>query len=1047
MSMATQEFDGKLYETDRGIETVPPGSTMSGGLKLEIATVGLAAATALELNSKRDRRRTPTPPALGNPDSIFFLKNKVFNLCVHSSTLTWKALYVLFLAILFRRGMGKKAIIAFTLLLLSLFLPFPASSEGEQASDSSQFHGDERHAGYIATVGPTSPLLAWKINQKCDGMIASGGRLLAVDKEGIHILNESSGVKLGGVTPWEFWTRYPVIGAGNIFFSYYLHSIGWGSYIVTKNLFSLEEKWSYGHQGLASESFQYIQLPYNCVLLTYSKGKLFEAFTYRDNGVVSAYTASSGTNLWKVQFNSYTISTIPTIADDLVVVGFLNALGIVALSSENGKVLWSFSTDSPVVSSPAYSMNFYFGSSNGVVYALSKDGKELWHTNLRSSIDTTPAVAFGRVYVGAGDSSLYALNASNGKLLWKYTTGGPIVASPIVSLNGIVYVGSTDGRIYALDAKNGELVWSDNTGASIEVTPVLDNGMLFVCSSDGTIRAYGRPSPSSNLPGWSLPSPPRNLTATAGPGYILLSWKPPVSSGAPQNRSYTVMYNVFRGTGPGQEKFLAQVNGTSYTDFSVEPGKTYYYVVVAVNPAGASEFSNEVSATVLSAAPPSAVSNLEARAVGDYVELSWSPPVNTGGLPITQYVVYRGLEASQLSVYQTLPGNVTSFQDRNVEPGKTYYYRVQAVNKQGKGDLSSVVTVVAPVRYPWVALPLAGILQIAIVIGLVIVVAAAVVRIGPVFIKALQKPLPREAYIGKTVDVKLGKPTLHVLERPVRIHGYECRARLGKSRISATLLCVDNVGENHVLKIPVEFYDWLVHREPIQRPTVLGRFGEEVRVLEKVAGLGHPCIVEFEKALEGYGDNPPTLVFEYCEGGSLRDMVEKNGRLDPATAVKIIVQIADALARIHELGYAHGDVKPENILFTKDRIPKLADFNSARAIASTGKSIVPFTYGFAAPEHMHTGRPSQKGDVWSLALVLYEAVTGKSLFSPDERYTEELEQFEKTGKPEVRTGDLALDAILRECIKIKPEARPTMRQFEEKLLDYLRRKEKGKVFP
>jgi serine/threonine protein kinase len=108
---------------------------------------------------------------------------------------------------------------------------------------------------------------------------------------------------------------------------------------------------------------------------------------------------------------------------------------------------------------------------------------------------------------------------------------------------------------------------------------------------------------------------------------------------------------------------------------------------------------------------------------------------------------------------------------------------------------------------------------------------------------------------------------------------------------------------------------------------------------------------------------------------------------------------------------------------------------------------VPFTYGFAAPEHMHTGRPSQKGDVWSLALVLYEAVAGKSLFSPDERYPEELEQFEKTGKPEVQTGDVALDEILRECIRIKPEARPTMRQFEEKLLDYLRRKERKKLFP
>jgi outer membrane protein assembly factor BamB/tRNA A-37 threonylcarbamoyl transferase component Bud32 len=945
--------------------------------------------------------------------------------------------------------MRKKSIIVFALLLLVLLLPLPVSSEGEQASDSSQFHGDERHAGYIATVGPTSPLLAWKINQGCDGMIASGGRLVVAQSGGdIYVLNETNAKYLLKDTTYQgFRSRYPVIGAGTLFYT------KWDT-IIVKNLFSLADKLSVGTGTGFSDRYS-IRVGRNEYLLAYSNAKLFIAYTNYwgayTGAVLRVLIASNGALLWMVKFddyNSYAIGTIPTVADDVVVIGFLKSPKITAISTDNGKILWNFTLDSPIASdSIAYSTNFYFGSSNGVVYAVSKDGREIWHTRLGGGIETTPAVAFGKVYVGADDGNLYALNASNGKLLWKYTTGGPIVASPVVSLNGLVYVGSTDGRIYALDAKNGELVWSDNTGASIEVTPVLDNGMLFVCSSDGTIRAYGRPSPSSNLPGWSLPSPPRNLTATAGPGYVLLSWKPPVSSGAPQNRSYTVMYNVFRGTSPGQEKFLAQVNGTSYTDFSVEPGKTYYYVVVAVNPAGASEFSNEVSATVLSATPPSAVSNLEVRIVGDYVELSWSPPLNTGGLPVTEYVVYRGLDASQLSVYQTLPGNVTSFQDRKVEPGKTYYYSVQAVNKQGKGDLSGVVTVVAPVRYPWMPLPLASILMIVVLVGLVIFAVGAGVKIVLQIFEALRAPLPREAYVGKTVDVVPGNPTIYVLERPVRIHGYECRARLGKSRISATLLCVDSVGENHVLKIPVEFYDYLVHREPINRPTVYGRFGEEVRVLEEVARLGHPCIVEFEKALESYGDNPPTLVFEYCERGSLKDMVEKNGRLDPATAVKIVVQIADALAVIHELGYAHGDVKPENILFTKDRIPKLADFNSARAIASTGRSIVPYTYGFAAPEHIHTGRPSQKGDVWSLALVLYEAVTGRSLFSPDERYPGELEKFEKTGKPEIQTGDAALDEILRECIRKKPEARPTMRQFEEKLIDYLRRKEKKKLFP
>jgi serine/threonine protein kinase len=125
--------------------------------------------------------------------------------------------------------------------------------------------------------------------------------------------------------------------------------------------------------------------------------------------------------------------------------------------------------------------------------------------------------------------------------------------------------------------------------------------------------------------------------------------------------------------------------------------------------------------------------------------------------------------------------------------------------------------------------------------------------------------------------------------------------------------------------------------------------------------------VKFEEAFEAQGDNLPSLVFEYCEGGSLENILEKYARegkkLGPVTAASIIVQVAAALKKIHELGYAHGDVKPGNILFSRDRIPKLADFNSARAIAVASHSRVPLTYGYAGPGHVRSGRPSQKDDV------------------------------------------------------------------------------------
>jgi serine/threonine protein kinase len=298
-----------------------------------------------------------------------------------------------------------------------------------------------------------------------------------------------------------------------------------------------------------------------------------------------------------------------------------------------------------------------------------------------------------------------------------------------------------------------------------------------------------------------------------------------------------------------------------------------------------------------------------------------------------------------------------------------------------------------------------------------------------------------EHYVGKAVDVRLPKLKSQRLKNPVRVHGYECRSLLGKTGISATLLCIDEDGISHVLKIPAGFYDWKVHSEPVGKASMYGAIGKEAKALEAVAGLNHPCVVKFERFLEASGDDPPALVFEFCEGGSLADLLEEQGRLDPVTAVEIIVQVADALAAIHELGYAHGDVKPNNILFSRDRIPRLADFNSARAVAATTRSVVPLTYGYAAPEHVKTGRLSQKGDIWSLALVLYEAVAGKNLFPLLEtEYVDELARLERSGKVKVQTGDDDLDSIIEKCIKVNPDERPSMRELEEMLFAYLERR-------
>ena len=106
-----------------------------------------------------------------------------------------------------------------------------------------------------------------------------------------------------------------------------------------------------------------------------------------------------------------------------------------------------------------------------------------------------------------------------------------------------------------------------------------------------------------NSGGASAPDAPENLAAIAGDGYVKLTWNAPSSDGG----SSITTYRVYRGTSSGEETYLAQVDGNTYTykDTSVSNGQTYYYYVTAVNSVGESQPSSEVSATPQSSSTPS----------------------------------------------------------------------------------------------------------------------------------------------------------------------------------------------------------------------------------------------------------------------------------------------------------------------------------------------------------------------------------------------------------------------------------------------------------
>ena len=152
-----------------------------------------------------------------------------------------------------------------------------------------------------------------------------------------------------------------------------------------------------------------------------------------------------------------------------------------------------------------------------------------------------------------------------------------------------------------------------------------------------------------------------------------------------------------------------------------------------------------------------------------------------------------------------------------------------------------------------------------------------------------------------------------------------------------------------------------------------------------VAVLNHPNIVKVFDWVED--TDGPFLVLEYLAGGSLRDLLDRGARLSPAEAARVGGQVARGLAYAHTRGLVHRDVKPANLLFDEEGRVRVTDFGVARALAEAawiepGGTFIG-TPRYSAPEQARGGPVDGRSDVYALALVLYEAITGVVPFTAD----------------------------------------------------------------
>ncbi len=189
----------------------------------------------------------------------------------------------------------------------------------------------------------------------------------------------------------------------------------------------------------------------------------------------------------------------------------------------------------------------------------------------------------------------------------------------------------------------------------------------------------------------------------------------------------------------------------------------------------------------------------------------------------------------------------------------------------------------------------------------------------------------------------------------------------------------------------------------------LRRFQTEARL---AAALRHPNVL----LVHDWGDDEgiPFLVTELLEGGSLKDLLDQGFRATPSQALQLGLEACRGLDHAHRRGLVHRDVKPANLLFDEDTRLRVADFGVARAIAAAGATeplgAVLGTARYASPEQVEGRALDGRTDVYSLALVLVEAVTGEVPFAADTSAATLLARLERPLEPPEAVGPLA-DAL------------------------------------
>jgi serine/threonine protein kinase len=238
----------------------------------------------------------------------------------------------------------------------------------------------------------------------------------------------------------------------------------------------------------------------------------------------------------------------------------------------------------------------------------------------------------------------------------------------------------------------------------------------------------------------------------------------------------------------------------------------------------------------------------------------------------------------------------------------------------------------------------------------------------------------------------------------------------------------------------------ILHRDLLSNKDIVARFHREAQIAHQ---LDHPGIVRVVL----FGQLPDQnlyLVLEYLEGPTLLEALERSGPFDVARAVKVVAQVGDAVGYTHARGIIHRDLKPENIILTQRdgdaEYPKVLDFGIAKTLVSatsfvTQSGLIFGTARYISPEGASGDPVDQRSDVYSLAVIAYQLLTGRTPFEAEEPVQLLMKHLHEPAPPMSRwpagkrVPELVSDVVMRALAKNADARHPDAGAFARALRD------------